>query len=83
MSAPKSKNEQDAINYHIGEAHKAAQVASAYLSDAVGPTESGMTPEQLQQLSYFRTTVVTAATRVADTHTRLLKLRLAIGDTAF
>lgn len=84
MTMPKNNldDKQAAIDHHIGEAHKAAQLASAYLSDAIGPKEEGMSPEQWLEISYFRAAIATAASRVADTHARLLELKLEIGGAA-
>jgi hypothetical protein len=82
MNMPKSKRELDAIEHHISEAQKAAGIASSYLSDAMGPQPEGVTPEQWRENTYLCAALATTATRVADSHTRLLELKLAIGDSA-
>lgn len=82
MNMPKSKLEQAAIDHHSSEAHKAAQIASTYLSDALGPKPENVTAEEWREHTYSIAALATTATRVADTHTRLLELELAIGDSA-
>lgn len=77
-----NSSEQAAIEHHIHEAHKAAQLASSYLADAGGPRESEVPVEQWLAVRYFTATLATAAAQVADAHTRLLELKLKIGGPA-
>jgi hypothetical protein len=77
-----NNREQAAIEHHIHEAHKAAQLASTYLAEAGSPREGEVTVEQWLAIRYFTATLATAAAQVADTHTRLLELKLAVGGPA-
>lgn len=80
MTTPRTKAELDAITFHMDKANDSAIRASEYLTAAfdAGPTPS----EEEQAIGYFRAVLAVAAAKVADTHTRLLELKLAVGDTA-
>ncbi len=80
MTTPRTQAELDAITHHVDRANSAADRASDYLNAAY---DAGHTPtEEERAIGYYRAALAVAAAKVADTHTRLLELKLGIGDTA-
>lgn len=80
MTTPRTPAELAAITFHLDNANFAAIAASDYLKAAF---DAGPTPtEEQQTIGYFRAALAVAAAKVADTHTRLLEVKLGIGDTA-
>lgn len=81
MTTPRTQRQTDSIEFHIREAQKAANMAAAYLADA-DSVGKGPVAEEERALGYYRATMALAAARVADTHARLLELKLSVGDPA-
>jgi hypothetical protein len=77
-----SNREQESIEHHVYEAHRAAQLASTLLAEANGVRTNEVTVEEWMAAGYFNAALATAAAQVADAHIRLLELKLAIGGPA-
>lgn len=67
------------IEHHIDAAHLATSLASSLLTDAAGPCPDEVTAEDWVAARQHLTATAAAAAQVADAHTRLLELKLAIG----
>lgn len=73
---------QSAIDHHIQAAHSAASLASSMVSEAGSSRPDDVTPEMWLARQQLMIATAAAAAQTADAHTRLLELKLAIGDTA-